>query len=53
MIYYKTIDNVPYALDSKDFENFLPIGCVEISESEAMQLAKIQNEKMAKEAGLI
>jgi hypothetical protein len=39
MIYYKAPDNSVHAIENKNFENLLPIGCVEVSKEEAKQLA--------------
>jgi hypothetical protein len=46
MPYYKAPDNSPHFLESEEFFNLLPAGCVEINEQEAQILAVEQTKKM-------
>jgi hypothetical protein len=50
MKYFKNSINQVFALDEKDSpEKWLKTDCIEINESEAMQLAKLWNEKQLAE----
>lgn len=52
MIFYKAPDNSVHSLDSREFENLLPVGSVEISKAEAEVLAAAAHAKWLESQGL-